>query len=438
MVEQNSFRIAIDGFNLSLARGTGVATYARTLSRATSNLGYSIDILYGLNISAQSSPLMREIRFFELLASQEQRKPVRVFSKSWFKRRKEDISRPEISEIPISHLIDSRSFAERLPVFNRLLNADNLFNRAARYFARTGKFMTLRIASPPDVMHWTYPLPIRLEGAANIYTIHDVVPLRLPHTTLDNKPHYFSLLKKIGRLADGICTISEASKKDILSFFPEMEPKLYNCYQSCDTTRPAFIRSAEESLAEIEADFGLSSQSYFIFYGSLEPKKNIGRIIEAFLASKSQRKLVLVGAMAWKEEQELRYLEHGISTGRIIKIDYLPERTLFALLKHARALLFPSLCEGFGLPVIEAMSLGVPVLASNEGALAEIGGDAVLKAPAYEIEALTKAIIRLDHENELCEKLVSAGYSQVKKFSMSDYQNRLSRLYSDVLSSMQK
>jgi len=434
LANKNQLRIGIDGFNLSLEKGTGVATYARTLSQALSNMGHVVDVLYGMQIPNRSNQDLREVRFFDRLGAAQDTRSPKFLSKRWLRDRKADLIAPPPVEIHISNRIDTRSLAAHIPAFDRVFNADNLFNRAARHFKQTGKFTSVRMKSTPDIMHWTYPMPIEIIGAKNIYTLHDIVPLRLPHTTLDDKGYYFRLLRKISARADGICTVSEASYRDILSFFPEMFSKLHNTYQSCDTNKPAYNRSREECRIEIEAEFGLRSQEYFLFFGSLEPKKNIGRIIEAFLASGSGRKLVIVGAMAWKSEKELRYLERGISTGRIIKVDYLPEHTLFALLRHARALLFPSLSEGFGLPVLEAMLCGTPTLISNEGSLPEIGGNAALRTEAYDAEAIADGIRRLDQDDALCKELSEAGYCQAEKFSMMSYQQRLAAMYASTLS----
>lgn len=434
MLSNNQLHIGIDGFNLSLERGTGVATYARTLSQALSNMGHAVDVIYGMQIPNRSNQDLREVRFFDRLGGPQDARSPKFLSKRWLRERKADLIAPPPVEIRISNRIDTRSLAAHLPAFDRLFNADNLFNRAARHFRQTGKFTSVRMKSTPDIMHWTYPMPIEIVGAKNIYTLHDIVPLRLPHTTLDDKVYYFRLLRKIATRADGICTVSEASRRDILSFFPAMSSRLHNTYQSCDTNKPAYKRSDEECRLEVAAEFGLKSQEYFLFFGSLEPKKNIGRIIEAFLASGSGRKLVIVGAMAWKSEKELRYLERGISTGRIVKVDYLPEHTLFALLRNARALLFPSLSEGFGLPVLEAMLCGTPALISNEGSLPEIGGDAALRTEAYDVDAIADGIRRLDHDDALCKELSEAGYRQAEKFSMMSYQQRLAAMYTATLS----
>lgn len=427
-----AFRVGIDGFNLSLEKGTGVATYARTLARALSELGLPVDALFGLDIPNKCDAIMREVHFFDKLATTNHPKTPPIFSKKWFEARKSDWASTSPIEIPITGRVDSRSFSDRLPTFDRIINSNNIFQKSARYFKRTGKFAVVNIPNPPKIMHWTYPLPIEVSGSTNIYTVHDVVPLKLPHTTLDDKNYYYHLLKNLENRAHGICTVSEASKRDILTFFPKMASRLHNTYEACDADRPAFHRTDLSCLIEIKANFDLSQHSYFIFFGSLEPKKNIGRAINAFLSSNSKRKLVIIGAMRWKSDEELRYVQHGISVNRIIMVNYLPERTLFALLRHARALLFPSLSEGFGLPVLEAMHCGVPVLVSKEGALPEITGNAALQIDAYNEDEITNAINRLDCDDELCESLVLKGYEQVKKFSMVFYKKRLIEMYNSV------
>ncbi|WP_418610336.1 glycosyltransferase family 4 protein [Gluconobacter cerinus] len=434
MSDQTRFRIGVDGFNLALARGTGIATYARTLTRALSLMGHPVDMVYGLDLPSTSDAVVKEVSFFDGIEQSTPKRP-KPFSKQWIHDRQLDLRAPSVQEIFLTGRVDGRQFADRLPVFDRLFNADGIFRRAARHFRRTGRMTSIKMADPPTIMHWTYPLPVKIEGAANIYTIHDVVPLRLPYTTLDDKSFYYRLINKICMEAEAICTVSDSSRKDILSFFPSFEKKIKNTYQSFSFSENTLKRSKEDCIAEIQADFGLSPLGYFLFFGSLEPKKNIGRLIEAFLASGCQRKLVLVGARAWKSERELRYLERGISAGRIVVIDYLPEGTLVALLRLARALLFPSLSEGFGLPVLEAMTLGVPALISGEGGLPEVGGDAALVTDAYDVDAIASAIRKLDYDDDLCNNLITAGRIQAEKFDMASYCQRLEELYYTVCNS---
>lgn len=426
-------KIGIDGFNLALNKGTGIATYARTLSYALKSIGCSVDILYGMDISPAVSSTLQEIMFFDSLTKDTDRvhQPSKVIA--WLKNRVNVHIDKHAHKINMTGRVDARSFIERMPAYDRILNIQNLFSYAHRHFRRTGRFLEIIVPDAPRVMHWTYPLPIQVENSINLYTIHDVVPLRLPYTTLDNKGYYINIIEKICNLQHPVCTVSEASKKDILSFFPQLENHIYNPFQSCMLDRTVSQKNFIQTEQEIKGMFGLKPEEYFLFYGSLEPKKNIGRIIESFLTSATHRKLVIVGAMSWRSDSELRFLKHGISQGRIILIDYLPQSILYALIRHARALLFPSLSEGFGLPVLEAMSMRTPVLTSREGGLPEVVGENAVIVDAYDIFSITDGISRIDQDDDLYKKLSMDGQKQAENFSMTAYQNRLRNMYSEII-----
>jgi glycosyltransferase involved in cell wall biosynthesis len=143
--------------------------------------------------------------------------------------------------------------------------------------------------------------------------------------------------------------------------------------------------------------------------------------------------LVIVGAMAWKSESELRHLKRGQSSGRVMHLEYLPEPALNRLIRGARAVLFPSLTEGFGLPVLEALALGTPVLTSREGALPEVAGEAAIFVDAYDVGVITAGIAHLDQDDATCAALRAAGPKQAEIFSMQAYQERLRRMYAGVM-----
>ena len=195
-----------------------------------------------------------------------------------------------------------------MPSFDKLWNVPNLFERANRAFFYFRRGLSVNAGSPIQVMHWTYPLPVRVKGAKNIYTLHDLVPLQLPYTTLDNKFLYLKLMKSIAREADHIVTVSENSKRDIVALLEVPENKVTNTYQAVDIPSSYLRRSIEELKGELEGSFRVQYKNYVLFYGAIEPKKNVGRIIEAYLASNIGKPLVIAGASAWKSDQELMLL----------------------------------------------------------------------------------------------------------------------------------
>ena len=431
-------RILIDGFNLALEQGTGVSTYARNLSHRLHGLGAGVEVLYGRTVSTKLTPLMREIAFFD--------DPLQVRKEDSALRRLRRMLlsglNERISEIPVTGKVVTNGFASRLPYFDRIWNAEDIFARAHNRFKLVRRLVPVQSPNPPPaVMHWTYPLPIRMPGVRNIYTMHDLVPLRLPYTTLDHKRHYHRLCTMLLRSADHIVTVSEASRRDIINILGADPERVTNTYQSVEL--PPSLANKPEDLArdEVAGSFGLDWKGYFLFFGAIEPKKNVGRLIEAYLASGSDRPLVIVGKQAWKSEGELKFLfddhikylseENGriLTRRKIILLDYAPFRLLVSLIRGARAVLFPSLYEGFGLPALEAMSLGTPVLTSNTASLPEVVGDAAVKVDPYDVRAMVEGIRALDADDELCGHLSWAGRQRAGLFSPAAYERRLAGLY---------
>lgn len=429
----DAMRVGIDGLNLAIPRGTGVATYARSLSHCIGGLGHPVDVLYGLNIAPKADPALKEVMFFDLLESERGRKPPKFPSIKWAIDRLHSSFGVTAAEIQLTGRTIPTQLANRLPHYDRILNAQDLFGMAGRYFRDFNRFLSVRMPNPPAIMHWTYPVPIRVVGSKNIYTIHDLVPLRLPYTTLDNKPVHFKMLTACLRQADHIVTVSETSRRDILDFFPKLPPqRVTNTYQA--VTAPL----RQPSLAEVErivtGAFGLRPRGYFLFFGSIEPKKNVGRLLEGYLASGVDLPLVIVGARAWKSENELALLKHRPADDpQIRQIDYLPADVLATLIRGARAVVFPSLYEGFGLPVLEAMLLGTPVLTSREGSTPEIAGDAALLVDPYDPGEIAAGLQRLAASDELCADLVERGLRQATLFDMAHYQDRIRDLYKVVM-----
>jgi glycosyltransferase involved in cell wall biosynthesis len=434
-------RIGLDGFNFSLEEGTGVATYGRNLSFAVRDLGASVEVLYGRNIAASARPLLKEIRFFDPVTM----KALSGLSQQlrWTASAISSIIPVTASPLPLTGRIISNDFSARLPHYDRIWNARNLFDRANWHFDHWGSFLNVRMRSPPAVMHWTYPLPVKLLGAKNVYSIHDLVPLRLPHTTLDSKGRYYKIMRIIAKRADHIATISESSVRDITEILGVPPSRVTNTYQAVYLPKALAERPEDEIRDELRGLFNLSFGGYFLFFGTLEPKKNIGRLIQAHLSALPEAPLVIVGKRGWKSEGELRLLPlTGVKPGRqyvahkdgrrkrhVVQLDYVPFPILISLIRGAKAVVFPSLYEGFGLPVLEAMQLGVPVLASNTSSLPEVAGDAALLVDPYNPRAIAEALRRLDSDAGLRAELAARGLKQARQFSTAAYGARLAELY---------
>lgn len=437
MTRGSSPSIGIDGYNLALPQGTGVATYARNLGIALNHLSHPVDLIFGLQVPESASPELRESLFFARLGQDDGKAPTNLSLKGQIKRALTLPGARRLIEIPVADRVIATELLARLPPFDRIYTRGSLFRVAARYYRHFGKFMTVKMENPPAIMHWTYPLPIRLHGAANVYTLHDLVPLRLPQTTLEDKRYYQRLIAECLKTADRICTVSENSRNDILKLFPKTPPeKVFNTYQAAIWESDLGDRAdVGRRLARL---FDLDYGEYFLFFAAIEPKKNLGRLIEAYLTAEIDRPFVIVGKEAWQAEQELSLLRgaHGgklKNAERIRRIDYLPRSQLALLVKGARAVCMPSLYEGFGLPALEAMIEGTPVLASSTGSLPEIVGSDGLTVDPYDVRALAAALERLDRDEEFRLSLAAFGHRQAEKFSMVRYQDRLQQLYNPLI-----
>jgi glycosyltransferase involved in cell wall biosynthesis len=428
-------RIGIDGYNLAMPNGTGVATYGLSLARMLQGMDHRVDGIFGLEVGRE--PETRELLFYDAIERERRLKRAdrwrhiyRQLAKPW--------QTIDLLPVPISDKVEKRGFREKLPEFSRIFSFPWLFELAHARLERFGSFLTVRVPDPPDIMHWTYPLPIRMLGTRNIYTIHDLVPLRLPYTTLDDKRLYHSMVKQCVINGDHVCTVSESSRDDILSRFACPPEKVTNTYQVSPLPDEVAQSSPEEDAAMVKGLFGLERKGFFLFFGALDPKKNIDRMLDAYQTSGAKMPLVVVLARDWgmgKGHGSGRDPFAGRDGNRIIRLNYLSRSMLFRLIRTARAVAFPSLFEGFGLPAFEAIQLGTPVIASNVSSLPEVVGNAGLQVDPYSVADIAKAFSRMERDEVLYKSLIAKGPEQVAKFSETNYRKRLAAMYDTVIAS---
>jgi glycosyltransferase involved in cell wall biosynthesis len=426
-------RIGIDGYNLAMPNGTGIATYGASLAQVLTQGGHDISGVFGIDPGLWSAT--RETLFFEQFGRGHNRGQVVLRTLASIAMHHGARS---LIEIPLTDHVDKRGFGPRWPDLAALWTSPVLFEAAWGRFRLFGRFTTVCMPDPPAVMHWTYPVPVRMAGTRNVYTLHDLVPLKLPHTTLDNKRYYHRLIRHLVDHADHIATVSEASRNDILAMFDADPDRVTNCYQSSPLPPAVAAGSVADDHAMVESVFGLPPGEFYLFFGASDPKKNIARIVAAYLASQSLRPLVLVSSRDWGMSEAGGGLgQDGTVYGHkvdrpIIQLQYLPRETLFRLIRSARAVLFPSLYEGFGLPALEAIQLGTPVLGSNTGSLPEVVGGGGLLVDPYDLNAITSALQQIDNDDALVARLSVAGRHHARKFTDARFAARLDAMYAKL------
>jgi glycosyltransferase involved in cell wall biosynthesis len=426
-------KISVDGYNISLAQGTGVATYGRTLISAATALGHDVGVLYGKHAGRANVALLNEIAVADNSENPKKRR--------WVGKRLYEGSRTLFSgfyphsayEVPFSGQVILPP-AQRLDAAYRW-NIRSLYRRAIDVNRATGINTVVNI-NGLDLAHWTYPLPIAAKGACNIYTLHDLVPLRLPYTTTDHKRAYYRLCMHIAKQADHIITVSEASRRDIIEILNVPENRVTNIYQSVDVS--SFLENIDDEMVNtyVKGLIGINFKEYFLFFGAIEPKKNVSRLIEAYLSSSTTTPLVIVSAPGWGGESDtklLKSLKSLDNQSKIIWLQYLPRDMLMMLIAGARATLFPSLYEGFGLPVAESMALGTPVITSNVSSLPEVAGNAAILVDPYDTSAIAGAIRQIDADSDLRAELSRKGTEQAAIYSPSAYKELLKSIYDRYL-----
>lgn len=312
--------------------------------------------------------------------------------------------------------------------FNPLLTPPFFFNyeikkESAPFFWTQTRFALDVWKDKPDVL-WmpVHNIPIlKRRGLKSVVTIHDLAFKKFPQYFPEND------LKKLNRLvgmavkrADHLIAISECTKKDLLEFFPEIsEERISVVHHGFDTELFRGGVSVEES-ENILASYKLKAKSYLLYVGAIQPRKDLGVLISAFAEIKKKRpemKLVFAGALAWSYESILQKIEESGLANDIIITGTVPFKHLPALYANASVFIFPSLYEGFGIPVLEAMASGVPVVCADASSLPEVGGDAALYFEPGNSNGLQTCIERILDDEALRQQLVAKGKVQAKKFS---------------------
>jgi alpha-1,3-rhamnosyl/mannosyltransferase len=259
----------------------------------------------------------------------------------------------------------------------------------------------------------------KLRDILVVATIMDTIPLVHPEFVSQSLRKFKnSAFKKTAHWANHIITISEYSKKDIVKYFDIDEDKI--SVVPLGVNEAFFQRVSDSKKKEVLKKYRLKS-SFFVSVGTLQPRKNISRLIEAFeLLPKeiqSANNLVIIGKYGWGEEELLTKLKSKELNKNIHWLQTVSDDELYALLQSSVGMVYPSLYEGFGLPLLEGFASGIPVVASNSTSLPEVGGDAVLYIDPYNSHDISDKMLRLVSSTELSKGLVYKGKERVKYFT---------------------
>lgn len=288
-----------------------------------------------------------------------------------------------------------------------------------------------------DVYHGVcnFELPIR-KVCRYVVTIHDLVPLFFPELVPKKHLLFFRMfMKRVAHTADLIITDSEHSKRDIVQYLKTPPDKIRVIYLGFDQH---YQRVQDQNrIAQVLTRYGVR-QPYLLFVGVIEPKKNLERLVEAYTLLQTastipkETQLVIAGGEGWLSERLHRNVQDSGLTQQILFPGFIPDDHLPALYSGAEAFVFPSIYEGFGLPVLEAMSCGVPVVTANVSSLPEIVGKAGIVVDPYQPEAIAQGIARVLSDRQLQEQMREKGYRQAQKFSWQRTAEETYQVYQEV------
>ncbi|MTI53328.1 glycosyltransferase family 4 protein [Geosporobacter ferrireducens] len=288
------------------------------------------------------------------------------------------------------------------------------------------------IGNKIEVFHCTknMGLPI-IKMCKYVVTIHDLIPMIFEQEYLNTPLKKFAYNRRIRQsinLADIIITDSKYSKQDIITKFAIDESKIRVVYLGVDDkifpVTDLDLIEQKKSKYKIEGD-------YILGIGSNEPRKNVKALLEAYKRLKKnyqiEEKLVIMGK---------NWMEGTLDTSKdVIFTGYVDEKDLCAIYSGAKVFVYPSLYEGFGLPPLEAMACGTPVVTSNSTSIPEVVGDAAVLADPKDIQILEKSIIGLLQDSEYRNELRNKGFERVKRFKWEITVDELKKVYKEVIES---
>ena len=290
-----------------------------------------------------------------------------------------------------------------LPIPTTLSNLLTKFpNPALAYFEKYLQY--------PDIIHGTDHIVYPCQKSFKVMTIHDLTFIKYPEYVPLIVKTYTERIKRCLKWTDLIITMAETTKEDIVHYLQVDPHKIW-------VVPLASRYSVQENLKTSPTD----EQPYILFVGTFEPRKNIKTLVLAFDYLKKKfdlpHRLVLIGKKGWGYESILKCIENSAYKKDIYHLNYLADELVAQFYQHAEVFVYPSFYEGFGLPVLEAMNLGTPVITSNVSSLPEVVDSAAITINPQDFIELAEAIFKVLSNDNLRKQLILDGRTRAQRFS---------------------
>ena len=286
------------------------------------------------------------------------------------------------------------------------------------------------------------PVGIERTKVKTVVTIHDIIFERFPKTyNFDERYVHRFKIKHACKIADAIIAISEQTKMDLINYYKIPADKIFICYQSCNPIFLQKITAAEKKIVKQKYQL---PDTYFLFVSSIAPRKNLILICKALLLLKETLNipLVIIGNGKKEKEEAKNFMDANGLKNRMILLNEMPvsKEPAFttaadfpAIYQQALALIYPSIFEGFGAPLLEAMCSGIPVISSNTSSLPEVAGDAALYFAPDDAVILAEHMLRIAGDKTVVDSLIQKGFVQAQKFSTQNYADSIMHVYKTLI-----
>jgi glycosyltransferase involved in cell wall biosynthesis len=287
-----------------------------------------------------------------------------------------------------------------------------------------------------DLYHATdFVLPPTLPNTRTLLTVHDLSFVRVPEAASPNLKAYLDrVVPRSVKRANHILADSEATKNDLIEFYGISADSITVLLSGVDM-RFHKVRD-EKVLLTTRKKYNLGTTPYIFSVGTVQPRKNYGRLIQSLARlrlSGYDINLVIAGGRGWLEDPIYENIRVNKMEKHVHFIGFADEADLPALYSAAYCFAFPSLYEGFGLPVLEAMACGTPVITSNVSSLPEVAGDASIMIDPYDVAALTHSLQQLLDNQNLYQTLIQKGFERAKLFTWEKSARQLREIYTRLL-----
>jgi len=314
--------------------------------------------------------------------------------------------------------------------------------KVSRYSPTTFARLWQRARLPIPVEQWVgnvalyhatdFVLPPTRSRTRTLLTVHDLSFVRVPDSASPRLKQYLDVVvPRSVRRADHVLADSEATRADLIALYGAAPEKISVLLSG---VHPRFQPQSAEAQARVRATYKLGAEPYILAVGTVQPRKNYERLMRAVAALPPDLgRLVIVGGKGWLEDPIYAAVKDLGLQDRVIFTGFAADADLPALYSAARCVAFPSLYEGFGLPILEGMACGTPVLTAKVSSLIEVAGDAALLVDPLSVQDITEGLRALLTDDSLRARLIEAGHRQVARFTWERAARQLRGHYQTLL-----